>query len=178
MSRGTLCAISLAFAVRALGAPQDGREGAGLPAVGPRGPVGPDVTLSDAEKKQLARRITVEGRTAAAVQAACDLAVKQGVRVVFLPAGQYVFEKEVRVPGGLTLLGEGAKSLCRAKGRSVHLFRVDGDGVRFTRLKLQGADTTMSTSNNTYGIDVPTRQNVRIDHCELLGFSYATNFGG
>jgi len=102
--------------------------------------------------------------------------VKEGIRVVFLPAGQYVFDKEVRVHGGLTLLGEGAKTLCRAGGRSVRLFRVEGDGVRFTRLKLQGADTTPSTDNNTYGISVSGKRNIHIDHCELLGFSYATSF--
>jgi len=156
---------------------QDDRQGAGIPAVGPRGSVGPDVPLSDAEKKQFAKRVVVEGRTPTAVQAACERAVKEGVRVVLLPAGQYVFEREVRVPGGLTMLGEGAKTLCRTKGRSVHLFRVDGDNVRFTRLKLRGADTSPSTTNNTYGITVSGRQNIRIDHCELLGFSYATNFG-
>jgi len=134
--------------------------------------------LSDAEEKNLARRITVEGPTAAAVQAACDRAAKEGIRVVFLPAGEYLFEKEVRVPGGLILLGEGAKTVCRAKGRRVNLLRADGDGVRFTRLKLQGADTSINTSNNTHGINAHGKQNVRIDHCELLGFSYATNFGG
>ena len=80
-----------------------------MPAVGPRGRVGPDVPLSDAERKGLARRITVEGRTAAAVQAVCDRAAREGIRVVFLPAGEYVFDKQVRVPGGLTLLGEVAK---------------------------------------------------------------------
>jgi hypothetical protein len=155
------------------------RAGTAAPAsaVGPRGPVGPDVPLDDAEKKGLAKRIVVEGRTAAAVQAACERAVKEKLRVVFLPAGEYVLEKELGVPGGLTLLGEGAKSHCRATGRSGRLFRVEGDGVRFTRLKLQGAETTTSTANNTYGITVMGRRNVRIDHCELLGFSYATNFG-
>ena len=170
-------AATPAIAAGVTGASSDRSLGANGPDVGPRGPVGPDVPLADAEKKHLARRITVQARAAAAVQAACDRAAKDGVRVVFLPAGQYVFDKEVHVPGGLTLLGEGAKTVCRAKGTSVHLFRADGDGVRFTRLKLQGADTSINTSNNTYGIDVSGKQNVRIDHCELLGFSYATNFG-
>jgi hypothetical protein len=157
---------------------QDDCQGANIPAAGPRGgPVGPDVLLNEVEKRLFAKHIAVEGRTAAAVQIACERAVKEGNRVVFLPAGQYMFEKQVRVPGGLTLLGEGAKTLCRAGDRSVHLFRVDGDGVRFTRLKLQGADTSPSTNNNTYGITVSGKQNIRIDHCELLGFSYATSFG-
>jgi len=153
---------------------QDNCQGANIPATGP---VGPDVPLSKAEKGLFAKHITMEGHTAAAVQIACERAVKKGIRVVFLPAGQYVFDKEVRVPGGLTLLGEGAKTLCQAGDRSVHLFRVEGDGVRFTRLKLQGADTSPSTNNNTYGITVSGKQNIRIDHCELLGFSYATSFG-
>ncbi len=144
---------------------------------GPRGSMGPDVPLSPDEQTRLVQRIVVDGRTAADVQAACDRAVKQGVRVVFLPAGRYVFEATVRVPAGLTLLGEGSKTLIQTGDRSTHLFRVEGDLVRFTRLKLQGADTSTSTDNSTYGITVSGKRNVRIDHCELLGFSYATNFG-
>jgi len=35
-----------------------------------------------------------------------------------------VFDKEVRVPGGLTLLGEDAKTLIRTKDRTTHLCRV------------------------------------------------------
>ena len=172
--------IALATAVvlspYATGQPQDGHRGADIAAVGPRGPVGPDVPLSEADREQFSTRITVEGRTAAAVQAACDRAAKEGFRVVFLPAGQYVFETEVRVPGGLTLLGEGSKTLIQTKQRNTHLFYVEGDHVRFTRLKLQGAETSPSTDNNTYGISVSGKQNVRIDHCELRGFSYATAF--
>ncbi|HUS90875.1 MAG TPA: right-handed parallel beta-helix repeat-containing protein [Phycisphaerae bacterium] len=160
-------ALALALASAALAEP---------PAPGPRGPVGPDVPLSDAGKKALAARVTVEARTAEAVQAACRRAAKKGAATVFLPAGRYVFDKQVGVPGGLTLLGEGSKTHCQAGGNSVHLFGVEGDGVRFTRLKLQGADTTPGTANNTFGIVVSGRQSVRIDHCELLGFSYATNF--
>ncbi|OQW97015.1 MAG: hypothetical protein BWK77_02915 [Verrucomicrobia bacterium A1] len=150
--------------------------GASIPAVGPRSPVGPDVPLNDAEQKQFARRVTVEGRTAADVQAACERAVQESVRVVFLPAGEYVFEAEVPVPEGLTLFGEGSPTLIRTHNRDTHLFRVEGDRVRFTRLKLQGADPTPSENNDTYGITVSGKQNVRIDHCELLGFSYATDF--
>lgn len=152
---------------------QDDCQGANIPAAGP---VGPDVPLSEAEKGLFAKHITMEGRTAAAVQIACERAVKEGIQVVFLPAEHYVFDKEVHVPGGLTLLGEGTKTLCQAGGRGVHLFRVDGDNVRFTRLKLQGADTAPSTNNNTYGISVSGKRNIRIDHCEVLGFSYALNF--
>jgi len=167
--------LVLAMIVIVPAAVQDDCQGANIPGVGP---VGPDVPLSEAEKGLFAKYITVEGRTAAAVQIASERAAKEGIRVVFLSAGQYVFDKEVRVPAGLTLLGEGAKTLCRTADRSVHLFRVEGDRVRFTRLKLQGADTTPSSDNNTYGISVSGKQNIRIDHCELLGFSYATSFAG
>ncbi len=147
------------------------------PPVGPRGAVGPDVPLHDAEKTQFADRLAVEGRSTAAVQAGCERAIKEGVRVVFLPAGDYVFEATVRVPGGLTLLGEGSKTLIRTKDRTTHVFRVDGDKVRFTRLKMHGADTTASQNNDTYGISAGGKKDVRVDHCELLGFSYATTFG-
>ena len=147
------------------------------PAVtGPRGPLGPDAPLSDVEKKRFAERVTVARFTAAAVQEACDQAARDGTTAVFLPAGQYVFDKQVRVPGGLTVLGAGAKTICRAADKRVCLFRADGDTVRFTRLTLQGADTTPGTSNNTFGVTVSGKQNVRIDHCDLSGFSYATNF--
>ena len=175
----TQAILVLAMAAIMLAAEPDDYRSANISAAGPRsGPVGPDVPLSEAEIGLFAKRITVEGRTGAAVQVACERAVKEGIRVVFLPAGQYVFDKDVRIPGGLTLLGDSAKTLCRTGDRSVHLFRVDGDRVRFTRMKLQGADTTPGTDNNTYGITVFGKQNARIDHCELLGFSYATNFSG
>jgi len=174
-------ALPLAMAV-VLGAcaaatAQEERREATIPALGPRGPVGPDVPPADAEKTRFAKRIAVRGRTAADVQAACDRAVKEGVRVVFLPAGRYVFEATVRVPAGLVLLGEGSKTLIQTGDRSTHLVRCEGDLVRFTRLRLHGADTSTSTDNNTYGITVSGKRNVRIDHCELTGFAYATNFG-
>ena len=163
-----VCVVSLRAATNGGQAP--------MADVGPRGPAGPDVPLSDAEKERFAKRVTAEGRTAAAVSAACERAAKEGTRTVFLPAGEYVFDGEVKVPGGLTLLGEGAKTLIKAKGKATQLFSVEGDLVRFTRLKLQGADPTPSTENDSFGISVKGKKNVRIDHCELLGFSYATNF--
>ena len=178
MKRAFALAMSvLMLGVSAFGAQQDERETAKIAAVGPRDPVGPDVPLSEAERRQFAKRVTVEGRTGEAVKAACEHAVKEGISVVFLPAGQYVFDAEVEVPGGLALLGEGSKTVCRAKELNTHLFRAGGDLVRFTRLKLQGADTTPSTENNTYGISVGGKQNIRVDHSELLGFSHATSFG-
>jgi hypothetical protein len=155
-----------------------GAEGADLPATaaGPRGPVGPDAPLTAADTERLARRVAVEGRTAAAVQAACDRAVRQGAPAVFLPAGPYVFDAEVRVPAGLTVFGEGSRTVIRTKDKATHLFSAGGDLVRFTRLSLQGADTSPGTDNESYGISAAGKQNVRIDHCELAGFSYATNF--
>lgn len=182
-------------------AQSEGKSGTNVPNVGPRGPVGPDVPLNDAEKAAFARRIAVEGRTAAAVQTACEQAVQQGIRAVFLPAGEYAFETSVRVPGGLTLLGAGAGTLVQTEnralspedsrelsrgqlpgtliqtqGRDTRLFLVDGDGVRFTRLRLRGADTTPSKDNDTHGIDADGKKDVRVDHCEFLGFCYATFF--
>ncbi|MEK7405268.1 MAG: carboxypeptidase regulatory-like domain-containing protein [Acidobacteriota bacterium] len=146
------------------------------PAVGPRAPVGPDAPWSDLDKELFAARIPVEGRTAAGVQEAIQRAAAAGLPVVFLPAGEYVFETTVRVPEGFTVLGEGSQTLVRAGTRRTMLFDARGDNLRFTRMKLQGADTSPSDTNDTYGINVGGRLNVRIDHCELFGFSYATNF--
>ncbi|MFP4056576.1 MAG: right-handed parallel beta-helix repeat-containing protein [Candidatus Brocadiia bacterium] len=140
---------------------------------GPRGPVGPEVPLAEAEAARLANRVVAEGRTAAAVQAACDRAAKEEAPAVFLPEGTYDFGTTVRVPGGLTVLGAGPKTVCRAAGRKVRLFQVEGGGVRLTRLRLRGADTSPNTDNATDGIRVAGQPNARIDHCELLGFSYA-----
>ncbi len=161
----------LAFALLALTA--SALPGETSPRFGPRGALGPDVALSDGEKARLAPRTAVRGNSASAIQAACDRAAKERVPVVFLPAATYEIEKTVRVPGELVILGEGSKTICRAKDRNIRMFEVAGDGVRFTRLKLQGADTTTSTTNNTHGIIARRVRNVRIDHCELLGFSYA-----
>ncbi|MHB1037357.1 MAG: right-handed parallel beta-helix repeat-containing protein [Pirellulales bacterium] len=146
------------------------------PAAGPRGPVGPDVPLSELEQKKSSRSIRPEGRTSAAVQAACDRAVKENTSVIFLPAGEYLFDREVAVASGLTVVGEGSKTICRCKAGDTHLFGVEGDQVRFTRLRLLGADTSRSQENDSFGITVRGRKNVRVDHCELLGFSYAISF--
>jgi pectate lyase-like protein len=99
------------------------------------------VPLSSAERIAIAPSVTVTGRTAAAIQAACTQAADRGIRVLFLPAGQYQFETSVRVPGGLTLVGEGSRTLCRAANMNTEMFFVEGDQVRFTRLKLQGWST-------------------------------------
>ncbi|MEA3463283.1 MAG: right-handed parallel beta-helix repeat-containing protein, partial [Bacteroidota bacterium] len=143
---------------------------------GPRGPVGPDVTLSANEKAYFSERVIAEGFTATAVQDACNRARSEGIPVVYLPSGEYIFDKTVDVPEGVTLLGSGAKSHIRSMTMNTKLFAVAGDDVRFTRLKLQGADTTQNADNNTYGISVAGRKNIRIDHCEILGFRAATSF--
>jgi Right handed beta helix region len=166
LAAALLCVVALACAP----------VGATAPAFGPRQPVGPDVPLSDTEKGALARRVTVEGRTASAIQSACDQAVRDGIPVVFLPAGQYQLETSVRVPATLTLLGEGAGTVCRTDDRSTQLFVAAGDRIRFTRMKLQGPDTTWNDTNGSIGISVPGKQNIHIDHCELLGFMRATDF--
>jgi hypothetical protein len=172
-----LIPIALALVAVSAALPAGARAETGrTETVGPRGPVGPDVPLGEAEKARFAKRLSVAEHTAAAVQAACDRAVKEGAGVVFLPAGEYVFDATVRVPGGLTVLGEGAASVVRTAAKGTHLFEAAGDRVRFTRLRLQGAEATPSTENDTYGISVAAKKNVRIDHCELAGFSYATNF--
>jgi len=173
------CAATVAvIALGLLAARPERKAAASVPAVGPRGPVGPAVPLEAAQQQRLATRRSVEGHTAADIQAACERASRDGVRVVLLPAGQYVFETTVRVPGGLTLLGEGAGTILRARDKTTHLFAVAGDEVRFTRLRLERADTNRNEDNDTHGIVVGEQKNVRIDHCELLGFSFATRFSG
>ncbi len=143
---------------------------------GPRGQVGPDAALPEQEIAALQPRVVVQGRTAQAIQEACRRAVEQNKPVVYLPAVQYILHSTVRVPGGLVPLGAGSETVCRAGRRDTKLFRVDGNRVRFTPLKLVGADRSTSTDNDTYGIIAAGVQNVRVDHCELCGFSQAVQF--
>ncbi len=71
MTVASVLALSvIAFAVSAFGAQPDEKEAARIVSVGPRGAVGPGVPLSESERKQFAKRIIVEGYTAAAVQTA------------------------------------------------------------------------------------------------------------
>jgi hypothetical protein len=150
------------------------------PTVGPRGTVGPDVPLSEAEKTAFQRRVSVEERTTAGIQAACDRAVTEGIPVVFLPAGEYIINNTVRVSGGLTLLGEGSKTLCQEKFRSMPtgyvMFRAQGDRIRFTRLKLRGSDPPLGRDFNNTGILASGQRNVWVDHCELTLLARATEF--
>jgi len=105
--------------------------GAGEPP-GPRGKVGPDVPLSQHEKMLFSNPIRVDGFTADAIQAACGTAAKMSTlsrRVVFLPAGKYIFEKTVNVPGGIVIFGEGSKTCCQAKTKNTLL--------RYNRLRCE-----------------------------------------
>lgn len=136
---------------------------------GPREPVGPDVPLTAAERTAFTRRVPVAGRTAAAISAACAQAKAQGIPVVHLPAGTYVLESVVKVPGGLTLLGEGSGTVVRGSGE---LFFATGGAIRFTRLKLVGATSEWSSANGSRGIQSWGQQSVNVDHCRLTGFSY------
>jgi hypothetical protein len=147
-----------------------------LARVGPRGGVGPDVPLTDKEHSAFNTIITVDGKDAKAIQAACDQAVKQTGAIVFLPAGIYSVETEIKVPGGIIVFGEGSKTVIQTVAKDTHLFSVTGDGVRFTRLKLARADQTSNADNRTWGISASRVKNLHIDHCELAGFSYASNF--
>ncbi len=142
---------------------------------GPRHPLGPEVPLRSPERDALKQGVRVTVATSDGIQSACKQARAQAATTVLLPAGEYVLETEVRVPKGITLAGEGPKTVCRVKRAGSHLFLADGDGVRFTRLSLRGHDPTPSTANDSYGINVSGGHNVRIDHCELTGFSYAVN---
>ena len=120
--QATLVVMALAVAVHLDAKASGDRQAVNSPGIGPRGTIGPDTPLNDAEKTRFKRRTTVERRSAAAVRTACENAVKDGLAIVFLPAGEYVFEKTVGVPAGLTLLGEGSRTLvCTGGvGRYVH----------------------------------------------------------
>ena len=85
---------------------------------GPRGPVGPDVSLSADERAYFSERVNAEGFTATAVQAACNRARNEGIPVVYLPSGNYIFDTVVNVPEGVTLLGSGAKSHIHSIGKT------------------------------------------------------------
>lgn len=145
------------------------------PAAGPSGATGADVPLTPAETLALARRITVSGFTAAAISAACQQAAAQGVPVVYLPPGRYVMEAAVTVPGGLTLLGAGSATLLVSASLSTQMFNPNGYRIRFTRMKLQGWSTawTQAAGNDSRGIQNLGKQDMRVDHCELSGFSIA-----
>ncbi|MCK4624622.1 MAG: PEP-CTERM sorting domain-containing protein [Phycisphaerae bacterium] len=144
---------------------------------GARGPNGPNIPLTAIEEVSFQNRITVNGFTDEAIQAACNQAVAQGVPVVYLPAGgTYEFDNTVNVPAGLTILGSGVYSFCESTTNDVTLFSTSGDNVRFTRMRLIGHDMGTSSGNNTQGIVVSGDSNVRIDHCEMRGFSRANSF--
>ncbi len=148
---------------------------------GTRGPVGPDVQPSKAEKKIFANRIIVKGLTNKAVQLACDQAAKSDNKaprpVVFLPAGKYEFKKTVNVPAGVTILGAGSGTLCVSDSLKRAIFSVKAPNVRITRLRLEGPGKNRKLKDHSTGIAV-SGENVRIDHCEIFDFCRGINFSG
>ncbi|MCK4624587.1 MAG: hypothetical protein KAV00_04695 [Phycisphaerae bacterium] len=148
---------------------------------GPRGPIGPDVPPSKAEKKLFANRIVVKSLTNKAVQLACDQASKSDKKspppVVFLPAGKYVFEKPVNVPAGVTIVGAGSKSHCVSRDMRKALFSVKTPNVRITRLRLEGPGKNRKLKDHSTGISV-SGENVRIDHCGIFDLCRGINFSG
>jgi hypothetical protein len=144
---------------------------------GPRDPVGADVPLSADEAVSLARRVTVQGLTAQAIQSACDSAKATGVPVVYLPAGTYTLSAFVNVPGGLTLLGAGSSTILKPATPYVEMLYTRGDNVRYSRLKMVGPAATSWLQGDrditARAIEAWGNQNVRVDHCDISGFAYA-----
>lgn len=158
--------------------PTQGKPGAVIarrPGAGVVGAVGPDAPLSASESAAFTRRITVSGFTPAAITAAISQAVTAGIPVVYLPPGTYVMTAPVTVPGGLTILGAGSGTVLKSPTLSTQIFNAGGDRVRFTRLKLSGFSTawTDAAGNDSRGIQNLGKQEMRVDHCELSGFSIA-----
>ncbi len=148
------------------------------PAVGPRHPVGPDVPLSKGEESEFAHRIAVHGFSAAHVQRAVNEAIKEGIKVVYLPPGTYEFSQTVFIKGakGLTLLGAGSKTQIIWK-RSGFMFLIEkSDSVRFTRMVLVGPDTTWRPGNRSDCPRFNGGSGHRIDHCEIYGFEWGPSF--
>ncbi len=147
---------------------------------GPRGPVGPDVPLTKAEKNRLATRVTVKGFTAETVQAACGKASTEGIPVVFLPAGKYEFNKTVNIPAGITILGSGSKTICVNRQPKGATFRISTPNARITRLRIEGPSTNRKSRGRNSGVSVSSKfaQNARIDHCEIVYCCFGAAFGG
>jgi hypothetical protein len=145
---------------------------------GPRKPFGPGVPLGKAEKSQFAVGVVVKGRTSGDIQSACELAKKSESKVVFLTDGEYVFESTVNVPGGTVILGQGALTRCVSRDWKRTLFEIEGKGVRISRLCIEGPSKERDTKNDATGINVSGHENIRIDHCELLGLCRGVNFSG
>jgi len=183
MNRASLLAmagVAVVLSICTVGSQQSRQKGAVIPAVGPRGPVGPDVPLSGAEKKRFAKCIIVQGHMTAAIEAACDRAIKEGIGVVYLPPGVYLFKDEsvsISNVRNLTLLGTGSKTHLKTD-KSDPMFRLTNcEKVRFTRMRIEGADTSFATSNNTWAIRFENGKDLRVDHCENFGFARGIGFG-
>jgi hypothetical protein len=146
---------------------------------GPRGPAGPDVPLTGKEEERFAKRVTPEGFSVQDIQAAVDKALKNGPPVVYLGPGLYEFKKDetvtIKQAKGLTVLGAGAKT--RLKNVAGPMFLIEGgESVRFTRLKLEGADPTFAKGNSSDAPRFNGGKDHRVDHCEISGFEWGPGF--
>lgn len=137
--------------------------------------IGPDVSLSLQERKAFERRVVVKGFTTEAVQEACDRAKKDGIPVVYLPEGRYVLNG-VKIPGGLTLLGAGSKTLISTVKDGM-IFKVLGDKVRITHMKMYGGNPTPAHISESCCLQAYEVKNIRVDHCEVSAFARAIWFG-
>jgi len=173
----TALLLSVARAQTATGKPSTAPK-TKVSAVGPRHPVGPDVPLSEREQTEFADRVTVQGFTAEHVQRTVNEAIKKGIKVVYLPAGVYKFERTVFIRGakGLTLLGAGSKTQITWK-KPGFMFLIEGsDSVRFTRMVLVGSDTTWQPGNRSDCPRFNGGSGHRVDHCEIYGFEWGPSF--
>lgn len=92
-------------------------------------------------------------------------------------------EKGIVVPAYVTLRGgggvrgKGGAHLFTNEHDTTPLFATGGPGVRFTGLRIQGSDTEVGPSAyyrpTARGISTIRGDNLRVDHCELWGWSHA-----
>ena len=136
------------------------------PAPGPRVPVGADVPLAGTDTALPSIGVRPLGWDSLSLQAAIAKAAS-GSRVVFLPAGRYTVNTFLRLPAGITLVGEGSRTVLASAGQTL---TADGS-ARVTRLLLQGPSETWSDTNNARGIE-SYGPSLRVDNCEIRGFSY------
>jgi hypothetical protein len=141
--------------------------------VGPRVALGADVPLNLTDQALPSVGIRPLSLTTAGIQAAITRAAS-GSRVVFLPAGGYA-GGILRVPAGVTIIGEGSRSVIQSNTQT---FLVEGAGVRLTRLKLLGAAQAWSETNNSRAIENYDFPGLRVDCCDIAGFSYGIFVSG
>jgi hypothetical protein len=134
---------------------------------GPRVKLGADVELLGPDAELAAAGVRPSSRTAAGIQAAIGKAAA-GSRVVFLPGGQYT-GGIIRVPGGITIIGEGSRTVIQCPGQT---FFAEGPDVRLSRLVLRGASQTWIATNPSRAIENYGVTGTRVDCCDISGFSY------